>query len=162
VIEPLALTLLYPPRTLRAEGIKGALGLALCTAILAGLRPAPVLAWPLGGAALLFALYIAQQVRRRSLRYELDAPGVTRAGAEPARRIGWNQLDRLRVNFYPHRRRSLQGTLVVSLGAGKARLKLDSNLEHFPTLLLHAAAAARERGLPLHPTTSANLAALGL
>ena len=101
-------------------------------------------------------------MRRRSLRYVLDASGLTCAGAGPARRIDWNQLDRLRLNFYPHRRRSLQGTLVMALGAGKVRLKLDSNLEHFPTLLLHAAAAARKRGLPLNPTTLGNLAALGL
>jgi hypothetical protein len=162
VIEPLGLTLVYAGRWLRAEGLKGALGLVLCAAILYGLRPAPLIAWPVGGAGLLFALYLGQQVWRRRLRFELDAGGLTRVGGGAAKRIDWQRLEKLRLQFYGQRRRSMQGTLVLTLGVGGVKLKLDSNLEHFPTLLLHAGAAARERGLRLDPTTAANLVALGL
>ena len=54
------------------------------------------------------------------------------------------------------------GTLVLVLHDGTGKLKVDSTLDHFPTLLSRAARAARERNLELRPTTEANLDQLGL
>ena len=160
-IATLPATLRYPPGTLRREGIKGALGALVCFATLAGLAPAPVIAWPLGIIGVLFVAYLGQQWRRRTLRAEVDSDGVT-AGSGDRKRLRWADLEGLRLNFYPNGRRSLQGTLVLTLRRGSTRIKLDSTLEHFPTLLLHAAAAAREGNLEPDPTTEANLQQLGL
>jgi hypothetical protein len=114
----------------------------------------------------LFLLYLVQQGWRRAMRVELTSQGLARMApvgtGERAHRWVWRDLEELRLHFYPHRRRSLEGTLVLILRAGGARLRLDSSLEHFPTLLLHAASAARERGLKPDATTKANLAQLGL
>ena len=162
VIEPPPLTLSYPARGLRAEGIKGALGLALCLGILLALRPAALIAWPLAGAALLFAYYAGQQVLRRSLRFELDGSGLSRVMGSRRRRLDWSGLEELRLHFYPHRRRSLQGSLLLTLRSREVRFKLDSSLEHFATLLQHAGAASRERELIVDSITGANLAELGL
>jgi hypothetical protein len=161
VIEPLPLTLRYAPGTLRAEAIKAALGAALCVAALLVLSPAPLIAWPIAAVGLLFVAYLAQQWRRSRLRLELDSAGLTRTAGVASKRLDWNTLRAFKLQFYPNRRRSLQGMLVMTLRGG-FRVKLDSALEHFPTLLRHAAAAARERSLTLDPTTAANLSELGL
>jgi hypothetical protein len=48
----------------------------------------------------------------------------------------------------------------LQLGAGGARLSLDSRLEGFDRLVRHAAIAATARDLTLSDATAANLAAL--
>ena len=161
VIKPLPLTLRYAPERLRGEAIKAASGVVLCVAALLVLSPAAAIAWPIGLVALLFLAYLIQQWRRRALRLELDSAGLAHDTGGSARRIAWARLDTFRLHFFPHRRRSPQGTLVLTL-RGDSRMKLDSALVDFATLLLHAAAAARERGLTLDATTEANLAQLGL
>jgi hypothetical protein len=50
----------------------------------------------------------------------------------------------------------------LELGAGRARLSLDSRLDGFDRLVRHAAAAAAERDLELSDATAANLQALGI
>jgi hypothetical protein len=78
------------------------------------------------------------------------------------RHLRWGELENFRLNYYPNGRKASTGTLVVILQAGDGRVKVDSGLDHFPTLLCRAAQAARERELDLHPTTEANLNQLGL
>jgi hypothetical protein len=48
----------------------------------------------------------------------------------------------------------------LQLGAGNARLSLDSRLDGFDRLVRHAAVAAAARGLILSEATAANLDAL--
>jgi hypothetical protein len=50
----------------------------------------------------------------------------------------------------------------LQLGAGRARLSLDSRLDGFEQLARQAAHAAVERGLELSDATAANLQALGV
>lgn len=161
-IAPLPLRLCYPPASLRREALKGGVGVTMCLATLVFLSPAPLIAWPVGAIGLVFLGYVAQQAWRRRMVFELDAQGVARVAGGPRRAIRWKELEGLRLKFYASRRRSLQGTLVLALRAGRTRFRLDSSLEDFPTLLLHAAAAARERDFRLDATTSTNLAQLGL
>ena len=170
-IAPLPVTLRYPSAGLRREGIKGCLGAAACFGTLTGFAPAPLIAWPLGLIGALFVLYVGQQWRRRAVRLALDERGLTPApsgrpgeatGGTQRRSIAWRELERFRLNFYPHGRRSAHGTLVLHLRAGRTRLKLDSTLQDFPTLLFHAAAAARDRGLEPDASSQANLEQLGL
>ena len=161
-IAPLPVTLRHSAAGLRREAAKAATGAAICFATVILLSPAAVIAWPLGFVGFLFLAYLGEQWRRRRIGYELDAAGVAYAGGGRRRRIDWARLDDLRLNFYPRRRRSQQGTLVLVLRAQKTKLKLDSTLDHFPTALLHAAGAARERNLQPEPTTAANLSQIGL
>jgi hypothetical protein len=137
-------------------------GLATCLAILVVLRPSPWIGWPVVGVAVLFALYLLQQARRFTLRLRMDETGVLREGGGSGQTVPWQELRKLRLNYYPHGRKAAMGTLVLVLGSGRVRLKVDSTLDHFPTLLARAAAAARERSLELHPTTQNNLEQLGL
>ncbi len=161
-IKALPVTLRYPPSLLRwefAKGLAGALGGA---AIVVGLEPAPLLGWPLGVIAALFALYAGQQVRRGRLLYEVSEHGAAQVRGLQRVEIPWVRLEKLRLNFYGYGKRASQGTLVLLLESGGRRIKLDSGADHFPTLLFHAAQVARQRDLPLEPTTSSNLEQLGL
>lgn len=162
-VTPLPVEARYPWSQVRGEIIKAAIGMAFCLGFVAVVQPAAWLAWVLVALAAMFALYLWQQVLRTSLRFRLDDAGVTRHGRGGGpRTLAWSALDDFRLNFYAHGRKARQGTLAVVLHQGKLRLKADSNLDHFPTLLQRAARAARENGLELHPTTVANLEQLEL
>ncbi len=153
----------YPPGQLRTEMIKAGTGVAICLGFVAAVRPAAWLAWVLAALAAMFAVYLWQQVLRTTVRLRLDESGVTRRMAGSGNRaIAWRALDDFRLNFYPHGRRARQGTLAVVLRQGGLRIKADSSLDHFPTLLERGARAARENRLALHPTTAANLEQLDL
>lgn len=161
-VAPIPLTGRYPQRLLTTEVVKGAVGVVVCVGLVVGLRPTPWIGWPLLGAAALFAAYAFQQFRRIPLRFAVDDTGVTRISGGQRAPFRWNELETLRLNYYPNGRKASMGTLVLVLHNGSGRLKIDSTLDHFPTLLSRAAQAARERELELHPTTVANLDQLGL
>lgn len=165
--RPVALTSLpttsrYPPAVLTREVVKAVLGLGLCVGVLVALRPTPWVGWPLAGVALMFALYLQQQTRRFFVQVRVDDGGVVRTGATGQQAIRWSELKDLRLNYYPNGRKAQTGTLMLVLKGERKRIKVDSALEEFGTLLARAAQAARERELELHPTTQANLAQLGL
>lgn len=169
-VASLPVTGSYPRNVLTREVVKGGVGIAICLGIVLLLNPSTWLAVPLTGIAGLFGLYVWQQARRFSLRLEMDETGVIRVRGENRTAFHWSDLRDFRLNFYAHGRKSSQGTLVIVLKCGSnaspgkpgktvkpAKLKVDSSLDHFPTLLLNAAGAARKSSLELHPTTLANL-----
>ena len=161
-VAPLPVTGRYPEGVLKWEIGKAAAGIVLCLGLVVALRPSPWIAVPLLIVTGLFCTYLAQQVRRLPLRFALDEHGVTRIHGGQHGSFRWNELQDFRLNYYPNGRKATMGTLVIVLRNGKTRLKIDSTLDHFPTLLAHAAQAARDRRLELHPTTVANLDQLGL
>ena len=162
-VTQLPLTLAYPPKALGWETLKGAVGAAICFGVVGFLSPTPFLGWPIGGLGLLFGAYGMQQFRRRALRYRLDDQGFTELRGDARRAIRWQELAEFHLKFYPQNKRDAVGTLVLILKDGsRGRLKMDSTLEQFPTLLDQAATAARACNLTLDPTTEANLAQLDL
>lgn len=161
-LKALPVTLGYPRGFLGREAAKGAAGALLLAALLLALKPSPYVAWPLGVVAALFALYGAQQWRRRGLRWMVTEHGAALVSGGRRVDIAWNELERLRLHFHGFGRNAAEGTLTLRLSAGRRRIPADSSLEHFPTLLAQAAQVARERGLELDPTTEANLEQLGL
>lgn len=161
-LAPVPVTGRYPQSALNWEIGKGILGAVVCVGLVVGLRPSEWLAWPLGMIAVLFALYALQQARRKPLCFAVDDVGVTRIQGAQRTPLRWSELDDFRLNFYPNGRKAAQGMLVVVLRKGREQVKIDSNLDHFPTLLARAAQAVRERQMELHPTTADNLTKLGL
>lgn len=161
-VAPIPVTGRYPERMVRWEIAKAALGVAVCLGVVVAMQPSPFIAWPLGLVAVLFALYLGQQVARLPMRFAVDDAGVTRVRGSQRQPFRWNELREFRLNYYPNGRKASMGTLVLVLRNPTGKLKIDSSLDHFPTLLSRAAQAARERELELHPTTQANLEQLGL
>ncbi len=161
-VVPVPLALSYPQRILVKEGMKGLIGSAVCVYILYFLRPTPYLGWPIAAAGLLFLMYLSQQVSRHYLQSRVDDTGVIHETFGIRKAIRWSELSDLRLNFYPQSKGASQGMLVLILKDGKSRIKLDSTIDHFPTVLSRAVEAARKRGFEFHPTTAENLTSLGL
>jgi hypothetical protein len=162
-VVPMPVIMAYPGGVLLREGIKGMGGAAVCFVILVFLNPTPWLGWPIGVVGLLFFAYFGQQVSRHFMRLRVDESGLTLELLGGFRKIiRWSELSQLRLHFYPQAKGSGKGMLVLTLWCGKVRVKLDSSLDHFPTLLARAAQAARQRELELHPTTAENFSQLDL
>ncbi|MEE8436475.1 MAG: hypothetical protein V3S64_16940 [bacterium] len=164
-IVPLPVEAAYPRNILHWEVAKAALGITSCLAIIIGLQPSPWLAWPIGGVALVFGYYLWQQAGRYALRIRVDETGASVMRGGRRLEFPWERLKDFRLEFYPNGRKAQSGSLVVKLYRDTERLRVDSTLDHFPTLLTYAARAARtaqEKGLALHPTTVDNLKKLGL
>ena len=161
-VLPVPLQPAYPRAVVIKEGIKAFLGTVAIFAIVIFLKPTPYIGWPLTAVGLLFFSYLYQQLSRYFLRLHVDDTGLIQELAGMRKAIRWTGLTDLRLNFYPQTKGANQGTLVLILKEGKRRIKVDSTLDHFPTVLSKASAAAREREIFLHPTTAENLGHLGL
>jgi hypothetical protein len=115
----------------------------------------------LGSFAAIFALFGVRTVLRHGTRLamsdtELRTEGIRR------RTIAWAELDRMKLAYYSTRRDRKAGWMQLDLGAGGARVRLDSRIEGFDQLVRRAAEAAGARGLALSDATLANLEALGI
>jgi hypothetical protein len=161
----------YPVGSLTGDYLRAAFGLAFVTPPLVLLSLNATVAALLAILALLFLVFAG-----RTLLLQLGVIEVTeteiRSGGPFAVRIPWAELDGLKLAYFatgpratrgaiqPPRERS--GWMQLALRAGHSKLKLDSRIEDFGKIVARAARAARQRSLPLSPSTDANLAALGL
>jgi hypothetical protein len=68
----------------------------------------------------------------------------------------------MKLAYYSTRRDRKSGWMQLQLGAGRARMSLDSRLDGFEQVARQAADIASERGLALSDATAANLQALGI
>ena len=161
-VVDLPVDLTYSNSMLVKECAKGITGAAASAAIIIFLEPTPYLGWPIGIVGLFFFMYFGQQLSRRYLSLRLDETGLIHELPGFRKAIRWSELSDLRLNFYPSSKGASQGTLVLILKNSASRIKLDSSLDHFPTVLSRAAQAAREGGITLDPTTEENFGSLGL
>ena len=161
-IPPLPLTMTYPLARLRWEILKSTLGALACWALILGLAPVLFVAIPIGLVGALFTYYTVQQLVRLFLRLEVDKSGVTLHLGSRQQQTLWKDLSFLRLHYYPQGKKASAGTLVLTLRGKTGKIKVDSGLDHFPSLLTRAAAAARKNKLELHPTTESNLKELEL
>jgi hypothetical protein len=155
---PGALDLAYRTAPLVADYARAGAGLALAGVPLVAADPA----WPvrLGLLALvaLFLVFLAQTRQRQRSRVRLSAGGLALvAGAE--RRLAWRDLAALRLRWFGSRRLG-KGWLELELRGGGEHLVVTSALERFDAVVAAAVRAARDNGLPLEPSTRANLEAL--
>jgi hypothetical protein len=153
-----AVDLAYRTAPLVADYLRGCAGLALAGIPLVATDPA----WPVGlglvALVALFLVFLAQTRQRQRSRVRLSAGGVAvLAGAE--RRLAWRDLDALRLRWFGSRRQG-KGWLELELRGGGERLVLTSALERFDAVVAKAVHAARDNGLPLEPSTRANVEAL--
>jgi hypothetical protein len=155
---PSAVDLAYRTAPLVADYLRACAGLALAGVPLVAADPG----WPVGlgllALVVLFLVFLAQTWQRQRSRVRLSAGGVALlAGAE--RRLAWRDLDALRLRWFGSRRQG-KGWLELELRAGGERFVVTSALERFDAVVAEAVNAARDNGLPLEPSTRANLEAL--
>ncbi len=151
----------YPKSALLSDYARALCGLALALPPLLFLplnRYVAILLLLLSG---LFLLFASRTVLRQLGPVEMTEAEIRSTGPFP-RRLEWAALDELRLAYYATRRDGSSGWMQLALRAGRRRLKLDSRIEGFAAIVSRAVAAARQRRVTLSPTTTSNLAALGI
>ncbi len=124
-----------------------------------GVQSPPSLAG-LGAVALLFAGFAVHAWRRGRRVVRVCDHEVGLVG-RPATRVRWDRLNRLTLRYYATRRDGENGWMQLRLqDTGGHRLSVESHLDGFGVVVARAARAAERRGVPMSPTTQANLSAL--
>jgi len=150
--------LAYRKVPLLADYFRAAAGLALATLPLVAMEPAWPIAIGLVGLVGLFIAFLAQTWRRQHARVTL-APGGIAVLDGTNKRLGWHELDAMRLRWFGARREG-RGWLELELHGGGKRLVLTSALDRFDSVVAEAAHAAEANAVPLEPVTQANVAAL--
>jgi hypothetical protein len=151
----------YPASAMVGDYLRAAAGLVPTLLILATVSVGTVAGIVLGGFAAIFGVFAIRTGLRHGTSVAVDETELRATGLHPAT-IPWDRLDRMKLAYYSTRRDRKSGWMQLELGAGRARLSLDSRLDGFDRLVRHAAIAAAERGLQLSEATAANLQALGI
>jgi hypothetical protein len=151
----------YPASAMAGDYLRAAAGLAPTLLIISTVSVGAVAGIVLGGFAVIFGAFAIRTGLRHGTTLEVDETELRVIGLRPAT-IPWDRLDRMKLAYYSTRRDRKSGWMQLELGAGRARLGLDSRLDGFDRLVRHAAIAASERGLQLSEATAANLQALGI
>jgi hypothetical protein len=152
----------YPITALYADYLRAAFGLALTAGPLLLLDLAEVVAALLGVLGLLFAWFGMRTVVRHLSRVELSGNAIALCGPV-ARRLAWDDLERMKLAYYAPRRSRDDGWMQLTLRGRDGRaIQLDSTLAGFDQVLGQASRAASAKALSMDAATQANLAALGL
>ena len=151
----------YPASAMVGDYLRSAAVVVPVGAVFVSVPVGTVAAVVLGSFAALFGIFGLRTVLRHgtSLQMtdtELRAEGVWR------RRIAWAELDRMKLAYYSTSRDRRSGWMQLEIGAGRARVKLDSRIDGFDRLVRRAAEVAAERRIALDDATQANLHALGV
>jgi len=152
---------LYPASAMTGDYLRAAAGLVPSALLLATVPIVSIAGAVLGGFAAIFALFGLRTMMRHGMSIEIGENELRSRGPWPAT-IAWTELDRFRLAYYSTRRDRRDGWMQLELGAGRARLRLDSRIAGFDQVVRRAALAAAARGLQLNEATLANLQALGV
>ena len=151
----------YPVVAMVGDYLRAAAGLVPTGVVLATEPVGTVAATVLGGFAAVFGIFGLRTVVRHGTSLEMT-DGELRAHGLWRRTISWARLDRMKLSYYSTRRDRRSGWMQLELGAGSARVRLDSRIAGFDQLVQRAAAAAASRSVALNDATLANLEALGI
>jgi hypothetical protein len=151
----------YPTAAMLGDYLRAATGLVPTLVILATVSVGSVAGVVLCGFAAIFGAFAIRTALRHGTSLEVSDTELRATGLRPAV-IPWSALDRMKLAYYSTRRDRKSGWMQLELGAGRARLTLDSRLGGFEQVVRHAATAAGEGDLELSEATAANLQALGI
>lgn len=151
----------YPISAMVGDYLRAAAGLGPTVLILATVQVGDVAAVVLGGLAAIFGAFGLRTALRHASGLEMDETALRATGLRRTV-IAWDELDRVKLAYYSTRRDRKSGWMQLQLGAGRARLTLDSRLDGFEQVARRAADVAAERELALSDATAANLQALGV
>lgn len=151
----------YPASAMIGDYLRAAAGLVPIGAVFVAAPVGTVAAVVLGSFATIFGLFGLRTMLRHGTRLEMSDSELRAAGIR-SRAIAWAELDRMKLAYYSTRRDRKAGWMQLDLGAGGARVRLDSRIEGFDQVVRRAAEAATARDIALNDATLANLEALGI
>ena len=151
----------YPTAAMLGDYFRAAAGLVPVAAVFAIEPVGPVAATVLGGFGVVFGVFGLRTLLRHGMSVEMTDTELRATGAWH-RTLAWAELDRMKLAYYSTRRDRRAGWMQLELGAGGARVTLDSRIDGFDRLVRRAAEAAAMRGTALSEATVANLESLGV
>jgi hypothetical protein len=151
----------YPASAMVGDYLRAAAGLVPVGVLFATLPVGTVAAGILGGFGAIFAVFGLRTALRHGTSVEMTDTELRARGLWRST-IRWSELDHMRLAYYSTRRDRKSGWMQLDLGAGGAKVRLDSRIEGFDQVVRRAAAVASVRGLALNEATWANLQALGI
>jgi hypothetical protein len=149
----------YPFTAMLGDYLRAAAGLLPIAMIFTTASVGAVVAVLLGGFGAIFGAFGIRTALRHGTILEIGETGLRAVGLRRVT-IPWAALDRMKLAYYSTRRDRKAGWMQLQLGAGPARLTIDSRLDGFEQLVRHATIAAASRDLDLSEATAANLQAL--
>jgi len=151
----------YPASAMIGDYLRAAAGLVPVGILFATLPVGTVAAAVLGSFAAIFGAFGLRTALRHGTSVEMTETELRARGLWRST-IHWDELDQMRLAYYSTRRDRRSGWMQLDLGAGGARVRLDSRIEGFDRVVRHAAEIAAARGLALNEATMSNLEALGI
>jgi hypothetical protein len=151
----------YPAAAMVGDYLRAAAGLVPAGILLATVPVGAVPGTVLGGFAAVFALFGVRTVVRHGTSIAMTDTELRAYGIWP-RTIAWADLDRMKLAYYSTRRDRKSGWMQLELGAGGARVSLDSRIAGFNEVVRRAALAVAARDVEISEATAANLEALGI
>ena len=155
----------YSRAVLRADLLRGFAGLILCATLIVMVQPASWLVLVLAVFASLFGGYVLRVLQRCRSRIEMDSQSLrvfaNLDSKTPLKRLDWNELERLDLDYFCTRRDGRGGWLQLRLRAGDCTVRVDSRLSGFESILARAVVAARACGIALSAASAGNLLAIG-
>jgi hypothetical protein len=151
----------YPAAAMIGDYLRSAAGLVPTGVVFATEPVGTVAATVLGSFAAVFGIFGLRTVLRHGTSLEMTDTELRAQGAWRCT-IRWAELDRMKLNYYSTRRDRRGGWMQLELGAGGAKVRLDSRIAGFNRLVSRAAEVAAVRGVELNEATLANLDALGI
>jgi hypothetical protein len=151
----------YPASAMLGDYLRAAAGLVPTFLIFATVSVDTVAGVVLGSFVAIFGAFAIRTALRHGTSLEVSETGLRALGLRRTV-IAWAALDRMKLAYYSTRRDRRSGWMQMELGAGRARLSLDSRLDGFDRLVRHATLAASANDIELSEATAANLQALGI
>ena len=151
----------YPASAMVGDYLRAAAGLVPVGVLFATLPVGTVAASILGSFAAIFGAFGLRTALRHGTSIEMTDTELRARGLWRST-IHWAELDHMRLAYYSTRRDRRSGWMQLELGAGRAKLRLDSRIEGFDRLVRRAAEVAASHGVALNDSTMSNLEALGI
>lgn len=151
----------YPISALRGDYARAGLGLALTLGPAAMVQPGSGALWVLGPLALLFAVFALRTLGRQLAVVELGPDGVSVSGLGRSS-LRWDEIRSLRLDYYSTRGDRTGGWMQLTAKGPTGKIRVDSALEDFVSVVRAASDAARKAGLEVSEATQANLGHLGI
>ena len=151
----------YPASAMVGDYLRAAAGVVPAGLLFATVPVGTVAAAVLGSFAALFAVFGLRTVVRHATSLAMSDTELRAEGAWRCT-IPWAELDRMKLAYYATSRDRRGGWMQLELGAGRARVRLDSRIDGFERLVSRAAEVAATRGIALSEATATNLQALGI
>jgi hypothetical protein len=153
--------LFYPPKAVLGDYARALVGIAFTGGPALSLGTWSFAHWILVPLCLLFVAFAFRTWQRQQTRIAWDETGLSLSRTTHAS-LRWDEVRSLKVAFYATNRDRTGGWMQLTIRSDRTTAKADSGAENFAALAARAAKAAQALGLPIDPTTHANLTALGI